>query len=302
MTTSYNSFFQYGCIISIFAAVVAVLMFVAIPVAGDDTCADHTGQCGDDLSWDYDESDRILTITGTGKMFDYSWEGGPWHCYSEHIAAVALPEGLTYIGSNAFIRFTALDSVSIPGTVTSIGEGAFSSCSSLSSVLIFGEVETVGKYAFEECGSLTRLYNCTDGKISPEQYGMPQDVTVVIGKCGADLTWKLTDNGRTLEIAGFGTMYDYSGIDMPWYCDSAYIAKIVLPEGLTSIGDFAFYKFYALESVIIPNAVGSIGYGAFYECSSLVSAILPDSLKTLGDYSFMCCYSLESVDLPDSRE
>ena len=101
------------------------------------------------------------------------------------------------------------------------------------------------------------------------------------GTCGDDLTWVLSEDG-VLTISGTGEMYDYttsylptSSGTVPWYSyKSNYIESIVIEEGVTSVGNYAFYY-----------------------CPKLISAVLPDSLTIIGDNAFDSCSDLVSVDL-----
>ena len=74
---------------------------------------------------------------------------------------------------------------------------------------------------------------------------------------------------------------------------------VVVPEGVTSIGNAAFYWCRSLTSVTIPDSVTSIGYGAFTGCSSLTSVTIPDSVTSIGERAFWGCSSLTSVTIPD---
>ncbi len=75
---------------------------------------------------------------------------------------------------------------------------------------------------------------------------------------------------------------------------------VVIPEGVTSIGDRAFYWCSGLTSVTIPDSVTSIGDSAFSGCRSMRSVTLPDSVTSIGDSAFYDCSSLTSVTIPDS--
>ena len=77
------------------------------------------------------------------------------------------------------------------------------------------------------------------------------------------------------------------------YCDK--LASVVIPNSVTSIGNDAFWGCGALLSVTIPSSVKIIGNDAFSECSSLTSVVIPDSVTTLGEYVFYRCSSLKSV-------
>ena len=75
---------------------------------------------------------------------------------------------------------------------------------------------------------------------------------------------------------------------------------VVIPEGVTSIGDCAFSGCSSLTSVVIPDGVTSIGNDAFWGCSSLTSVVIPDSVTSIGDSAFESCCSLSGIVIPDS--
>ena len=102
------------------------------------------------------------------------------------------------------------------------------------------------------------------------------------GTCGPGLTWHLTDDG-VLTITGKGKMNHYSN-RTPW--GSYDIKRIIIGDGVTTIGASAFEDCSALTSVTIPNSVTEIGYHAFYNCSSLTSVTIPNSVTEIGDNAF----------------
>ena len=85
------------------------------------------GQCGDDVHWSFDPGIGVLTISGTGAMWDQDSgiENRPWASYTDSITSVAIGDGVTYIGANAFRYQSGITSVTIPGSVTTIGDAAF---------------------------------------------------------------------------------------------------------------------------------------------------------------------------------
>ena len=171
---------------------------------------------------------------------------------------------------------------------------------------------------------------CVPGCI---QVGVTPEVAPyeVSGTCGDNLTWTLNSEGN-LVIEGTGSMPDFdSYAGAPWSGYGA-LSNIILPEGVTSIGDRAFSGFTSLTSIvvaegnkvydsrggcnaiietssntliqgcsttIIPESVTSIGDGAFYYCSSLTSITLPESVTSIGDYAFYYCSSLTSITIPE---
>jgi uncharacterized repeat protein (TIGR02543 family) len=145
------------------------------------------------------------------------------------------------------------------------------------------------------------------------------------GTCGENLTWTL--NNGMLTISGTGAMTDYSHYSpsfAPWYSyPSSTITTVVIEDGVTSIGNYAFYHCTALTEVAIgnsvtsigssafrgcsslteitiPNSVTSIGGGAFYGCSDLTSITIPNDVTSIGDFAFSGCSSLTAVTIPNS--
>ena len=118
------------------------------------------------------------------------------------------------------------------------------------------------------------------------------------GTCGPDLRWYLTDNG-VLTISGKGKMYDYSFNNRaPW--SKSDIKRIIIGDGITTIGGCAFYNCSELTSVTIPNSVTKIGGGAFASCSTLTSVTIPNSVTKIGRGTFSDCSALTSVTIPNS--
>ena len=122
------------------------------------------------------------------------------------------------------------------------------------------------------------------------------------GTCGVNLKWSLSDD-YVLTVTGSGKMSSYDDFsDVPWSSYSESITAVVLPEGLESIGDKAFFKAKKLTSVALPDSVTSIGERAFGECTELEEVNLPSSLTSIGKRAFENCVSLKTVLLPATLE
>ena len=115
-----------------------------------------------------------------------------------------------------------------------------------------------------------------------------------------NLTWKLYEDG-TLNISGTGAMKNYNNTDnlSPVHMNSS-VKKIVIEEGVTSIGNAAFSGCISLTNITIPDGVTSIGIMVFYNCTSLTSITIPDSVTSIGNSAFNSCTSLTSITIPDS--
>ena len=119
------------------------------------------------------------------------------------------------------------------------------------------------------------------------------------GTCGDNLTWDLTDG--VLTISGSGAMTDWSWDEYtPWNAYLWDIATVTIGNGVTSIGNRAFYDCVSLNSVIIPNSVTSIGMYAFHDCSGLTSIEIPNNVTSIGDFAFNGCSGLTRVTIPNS--
>ena len=119
------------------------------------------------------------------------------------------------------------------------------------------------------------------------------------GSCGAEgdnLTWSFDSETGLLTISGSGELADYTYSNRaPWHDYREAITAVSLPEGLTSIGDWAFAFCSALTGVTIPASVTSIGGSAFSYCSALTSVTIPDGVTGIGDSAFFDCRALTSV-------
>ena len=100
-----------------------------------------------------------------------------------------------------------------------------------------------------------------------------------------DFAWELSDDG-TLTISGHGEMPDYNYDSSPWSSKRDSIKKVVIQNGLTSIGNHAFYRCTSLTGITIPNGVTSIEWGAFSGCTSLTSITIPNSVTSIGSDAF----------------
>lgn len=131
------------------------------------------------------------------------------------------------------------------------------------------------------------------------------------GKAG-DLYWSRDKSGHVLTISGKGKMPDYDSTLVPailkkenktvspWLDRQTALRTVILSEGVTSIGDYAFSQCSNLKSITIPDTVTSIGEGAFSLCENLPSITIPDSVTSIGYFAFENCHNLSSITIPAS--
>lgn len=224
-------------------------------------------------------------------------ENGVLKKYHGNANAVVIPDGVTSIGDFAFQNCESLTAVKIADSVTSIGNFAFWGCGALASVYIPDGVTSIGDGAFQACDALAAIDipesvthigraalqpNVTSSTPSPV---FVPDTKPEPPKPDPKPASPLTD----FKIKR-GVLIKYLGNS----------EDVVIPEGVTEIGNKAFSSCYSLESIEIPNGVTTIGNEAFTFCNSLRFIHIPNSVTSIGDGAFSWCESLQSVKIPDS--
>jgi len=124
------------------------------------------------------------------------------------------------------------------------------------------------------------------------------------GECGVNLKWVITDDG-VITISGSGDMFDYEynnpyGTTAPWGVHHNLYSTIIIEEGVTGIGGFAFSSCYNLTGILsLPESIKSIGDHAFQSCYFIGSLTLPEGITYLGGYAFYECRGfIGSLSLP----
>jgi len=241
------------------------------------------------------------------------------------LTSATIPNGVTFIGDGAFSDCRSLPSVAIPNSVTSIGNHAFENCFCIKSVHISSSVRFIGDFAFSNCwvlssvtvewtvpldisdevflGNHSRRVQLivpkgveNDYAVAPgwKSFDVEGSTVLPSGSCGVNLTWEYDNNG-TLTISGTGDITNYPSDFAPWQKFCYEIHTLSLPEGLTSIGNYAFSRFQSLSYITIPEGVVTIGIGAFSNCSGLIFLSIPSSVTTIGAGAFEFCYNLTTV-------
>lgn len=122
------------------------------------------------------------------------------------------------------------------------------------------------------------------------------------GVCGEHLTWELDAAGE-LYIEGYGAMYDYTEEEKaPWNDSAASITSVLLPEGLTHLGDRALLALTGITELELPATLETIGAFAINSCSALTELELPEGLTSIGDYALSSCAGLLRIEVPQGCE
>ena len=175
-----------------------------------------------------------------------------------------LPDSLVTIGDYAFDDCLGLTGdLVIPEGVISIGDSAFRGWSEITSVTLPESLESVGYLAFYGCTNLQDVY-----------------VTNVAVWC------KISFDGS------YSNPLEYA---QNLYVNGELLTDLVIPDGVTSIGDYAFDNYSKLTSVTFGSDVTSIGDRAFFNCGNLTSLTIPRSVTSIGEWAFAMCPNLESI-------
>ena len=117
------------------------------------------------------------------------------------------------------------------------------------------------------------------------------------GSCGKDVSYSFETATGTLTIQGTGEMKNYNFTLTPWRSYRSDILVVIIKDGVTSIGNYAFFDCSALSFVSIPNSVTSIGANAFLGCTSLTAVEISDNVTSIGNSAFRDCTGLTSVTI-----
>jgi len=242
---------------------VLALAFSGLSAMGANAQTRANGTCGDNLTWEFNESTNTLTISGTGEMTNYEYDNynyyivnTPWYGFRESIYTLVLPDGLTSIGNYAFFDCEKLTgSLTIPNSVQTIGDGAFYDCDGFTGSLTIGNsVQTIGNYAFEGCSGFT-------GSLT-----IPNSV-------------------QTIGEGAFGDCSGFTG-------------SLTIGNSVQTIGYAAFYKCSGFTgSLTIGNSVQTIGNAAFQNCSKFTKVINYSSTPQTINYNVLYNVPINNITL-----
>ena len=245
--------------------------------------------------------------------------------YCSGLTSITIPNSVTSIGNYAFADCDGLTSVTIPEKVTSIGTYAFRDCDNLkevyckpttpptaksnmftntsSELCIYVKYESLEDYKTATGWTTYKdkittnlneiYYTSSDGKVV-EPYSTTVFGANIVSNEYKDGKGVITFDGPVTSI-GHQAFYASSST-----AAGRRLTSVIIPNSVTSIGNYAFRYCDGLTSVIIPNSVTSIGNYAFCYCSGLTSVTIPNSVTSIGNYALQNCTSLTSVTIPNS--
>ena len=186
--------------------------------------------------------------------------------------------------------FTRTFSGSTPDGVTNIGTWAFRSCDKMTSVTIPPSLTTIDSQAFIWCHNLDAVY-----------------ISDLAAWCGLSLYYAVSPltygahlylNGE--EVTDLVIPDGVTSIGDGSFMHFSRLSSVTIPESVTCIGEFAFSGCSELTRISLPSRLDSIGYGAFHSCSSLTSITIPEGVARICGGTFADCYGLTTVTIPSS--
>ena len=193
------------------------------------------------------------------------------------------------VGYRAF-RGSNIQSVVLPDSVTYLGKESFENCYSLKSVSFSAFLEDVAHQSFNNCSSLKKvdMTRCqkpiTFGfEAFDDCYDMQVDISDIAMWCAS--------SGKYGPMSELRSVLLVSG-ERP--------TSINIPEGVASIGDFAFISCTSMTEVTIPASVKQIGQNAFAKCTSLCSVAISSGTRSIGNMAFWGCSNLTDISIPNS--
>ncbi|MBQ3364571.1 MAG: leucine-rich repeat protein [Muribaculaceae bacterium] len=188
---------------------------------------------------------------------------------------IVIPNSVTQIGNCAFLG-SGLKSITFGDSVIHIGDYAFSLCDGLYSITLPNTVKYIGCSAFYECMNLTSVtIPKSVNFIGDEAFHYCTGLTCINVESG-NMTYDSRNNCNAIIETATNTL--------KVGCNNT-----IIPNTVTSIGDFAFAACSGLTSITIPDSLTSIGCEAFFDCSGLTTVTIPNSVTFFGDAAFATC-------------
>ncbi len=180
---------------------------------------------------------------------------------------VVIPASITTISDGFLKNMTGVTSITLGDDVTSIGANAFAGLVNLQKVTLGNGITSIGAGAFHGCVNLKGVYI--------------KDISAWLGISFADR---------------FSNPAQEFSCDL--YLNDALLTELVVPEGVTAIGNYAFIKCASLKKITLPASLLTIGDYAFYGCDGIVEITIPEKVTAIGAEAFYDCNLLEKVTLP----
>ena len=271
------------------------------------------GSLSDDVNW-FVYDNGLLEITGKGSIPSYSKGNAPWYQYKDNITSILVRSSITGIGDSAFYGCNNVTDITLPfvgksreatGYTSNFGYVFGYSTSSQGKCIYLKEGDVFYDANNNDVNDVNSVYYVYS--VDSDNYGYYQKYT-----------YKIPSTIKTVTIT------DATQIPGGAFANNKDVTKVVLNDGITSIGDYAFqnntikdfsipnyvetlgkYAFYNcknLQDMFIPNSVTAIGAYTFYGCNGITKLSISENVTTIGNYAFYGCSSLNKLNIPNKTE
>ncbi len=200
---------------------------------------------------------------------------------------IRIPEGIRFVENYAFNECSSLQQVTLPEGVERIGDMAFASCQDLYSIRLPDSVEEFGCYSFLACENLVEInipQSLKNIDLPPfMQCGKLKNIHIPAGQETYELAGNLLINRPQREVV---------------CCIEGIREEVNIPDGMKSIGAFAFNRISWIRNIDIPEGIENIEDSAFSDCKELRSVHLPSTVTKLGDCLFIGSHKMKHLNLP----
>jgi hypothetical protein len=239
--------------------------------------------CDDNFDLTVDEWNTFYKIID-GNLYSHNGDRLVWYMGSQ--SSFTVPSSVNVIGPYAFSD-TSLDYIKVPENVVSIEEYGFS-MSDASHIELSEGLISIGDGAFEEGSIFSINIPASVSSIGKNAFKLRGAVTFTVAE------------GNQICKALDGSLISADGKIFIKYGSNNGEDEYRIPDGVETIGSFAFYDADPIESLIIPDSVKYIEDGAFYSCDGICEIAIPEGVESLGAECFRGCNYLQVAYLPST--
>lgn len=319
--------------ISIILSVLMMVSAFCVATVSADTTNEKSG---DSLNckWSFNDKNGTLTISGNGKMADYSYDvddpdgyddyddvfkvtpNTPWKNYVTKIKTVVVENGVKNIGSLAFMNCTNLATVKIAGSVSSVGFLSFANCRKLTNISLPKNLTSIQSFAFMNCKKLSKVtipnsnikmnidsdvfFGCTNLK----SFNIPKQVYKIGDGAFScpNLTMITVDKNNKYFVSDNNVLYRAGKKYLLQYAPGKKNTRFTIPSTVKQMGVASFMYCKNLKSVTLPKSIKWIEQNNFAYCTNLETIVIPKSVTVVSSESFYKCNKLRVVFYDGSKK
>ena len=319
--------------ISIILSVLMMVSAFCVATVSADTTNEKSG---DSLNckWSFNDKNGTLTISGNGKMADYSYDvddpdgyddyddvskvtpNTPWKNYVTKIKTVVIENGVKNIGSLAFMNCANLATVKIANSVSSVGFLSFANCRKLTNISLPKNLTSIQSFAFMNCNKLSKVtipnsnikmnidsdvfFGCTNLK----SFNIPKQVYKIGDGAFScpNLTMITVDKNNKYFVSDNNVLYRAGKKYLLQYAPGKKNTRFTIPSTVKQMGVASFMYCKNLKSVTLSKSIKWIEQNNFAYCTNLETIVIPKSVTVVSSESFYKCNKLRVVFYDGSKK